>query len=434
MLAGITVLVKLVALGKDWLVARQFGAGDDLDAFLVAFLLPSYAVVVLAHSFPSAFLPTYVRVWEQEGAAAAARLANSALAMGCAALVAVALVLLVASPVILPVLGTGFDAAKLATAQKLFYPLIGILVASGVSSMLGAVLNAREHFAWTAVSALAIPLGTVIALLLGAARWGIHALAVGTLLGFVGECLALAAGLYYFGFLPWPKWDGASAALSHVARQYWPLVGGACLMSSSLLVDQAMAASLGSGNVSVLSYGNKIVAFVLGLLAVSLSTVLFPRFSRLIAGGQWDELERLFRVWALATFAVSAPLVAILAVASEPIVRLLFERGAFTPETTAAVTAVQLCYLPQIPFYVLAMVGHRLLSALDCNHILLRIGAMNLALNVGGNLLLMHWFGVRGIAMSTSIVYAIAATVTWLAIRAKVNESRARHVARAANG
>ena len=61
-------------------------------------------------------------------------------------------------------------------------------------------------------------------------------------------------------------------------------------MSSSLVIDQSMAASLGSGSVSVLNYGNKIVALVLGMVAVSLSTVLFPRFSRLIAEGRMTDL------------------------------------------------------------------------------------------------------------------------------------------------
>ena len=67
MLGGMVVLVKLAAFGKDWLVARRFGASDDLDAFLVALVIPSYAVVVLAQSFGMAFMPTYIRVGSSRG-------------------------------------------------------------------------------------------------------------------------------------------------------------------------------------------------------------------------------------------------------------------------------------------------------------------------------------------------------------------------------
>src|SRR5262245_47484488 len=78
-LGAATVLIKLLALAKDWLVARSFGAGDELDAFLVAFLLPSYAVAVVAHSFGPAFLPSYIRVRQKDGSQAAGELATGAL-------------------------------------------------------------------------------------------------------------------------------------------------------------------------------------------------------------------------------------------------------------------------------------------------------------------------------------------------------------------
>jgi putative peptidoglycan lipid II flippase len=119
---------------------------------------------------------------------------------------------------------------------------------------------------------------------------------------------------------------------------------------------------------------------------------------------------------------VSIPAVAALAFFTEPLIRLLFERGAFTPETTIAVSRVQLWLLPQIPFYVLAMLGARVLSALDGNAVVLRIAAINLAMNVLGNYVLMRWYGVAGIAMSTSLMHVVAMLVTLWAIRRKLAE------------
>ena len=104
--------------------------------------------------------------------------------------------------------------------------------------------------------------------------------------------------------------------------------------------------------------------------------------------------------------------------------RLLFQRGAFTPETTRAVADVQLCYLAQLPFAVLVMLGYRLLASLEGNRLVLAIGAINLLLNVVGDVVLMHYFGVRGIAMATSAVYLLAAAMTYAAIRAKLAEAR----------
>jgi putative peptidoglycan lipid II flippase len=423
---SVTLLAKFVAFGKDWLVARRFGAGDELDAFLVALLIPTYAVAVLSNSFASGFLPTYLRLWQREGKAAAGRLISSALAAAIMLLVAVILLLSVLSLWLLPLLGEGFDSAKLALAQSLFYVLAGMVAITGVSAVLAAVLNAHERFTITAWAPLAVPLGTIAVFGPFEGPDAIEALAWGTLLGYALEAAVLATGAYRRGLLPVPRWHGLDGDLRHVASQYLPITLGAVLMSSSILIDQSMAASLGGGNVSVLNFGNKIPALLLSIVAISLSTVLFPRFARLIMARQWNELERTIRLYATVILLGSVPLLLILAYFSEPLVGLLFQRGAFTAETTHAVALVQICYLPQVPFAILVTLGYRLLSALDSNRALLAIGVLNLLINVTGNLALMHWLGVRGIALSTSLMLVVAALATYTTIRYKLAQARAR--------
>jgi putative peptidoglycan lipid II flippase len=326
---------------------------------------------------------------------------------------------------VLPLVGGSFDAAKLELTLDLFYPLAGVIVVSGLSAMMAAVLTAHERFVAVAIAPIAIPLGTLAVFAAFGQQYSAPALAAGTLAGFGAELAIVGLATWRAGLWAWPRFGPIDDPLRHVGRQYWPVAIGGLLMSSSLVVDQSMAASLGSGEVSVLSYGGKVVAVVLSAVAVSLSTVMFPRFSLLIAAGRFDELRATIRTYATAIALASVPAVVVLALVSEPLVRVLFERGAFTAQTTAAVSGVQLWLVPQIPFYVAAMLGARLLSALDGNQIVLRIGALNLAVNVTGNLLLMQWFGVQGIAMATSLMYLIAAVVTFLAVRRRLSEAAA---------
>jgi putative peptidoglycan lipid II flippase len=420
-----TVVVKLVALAKDWQVAKRFGAGDDLDAFLIAFMIPSYGVAVLGHSFAAAFVPAYLQVHDRESPDAARHLVGSVLSAGMLLLVAACSLLALAAPWLLRIVGSGFDEPTLALAGRLLYMLLGVLAVSGLSSILGAVLNAHERFLATALAPLAVPLGTLTGLVLLENRCGIEALALGTLAGFAIECCVLAGAAARARLLPVPVWREVDPHLHDIARRYWPIVLGTLMLSASAVVDQSMAASLGSGNVSVLNYGGKLVALALSIVAASLSTVLLPRFSRLITAGRWNDLARIRRNFAWLVVAGSIPIVAVLALAAEPMIRLLFERGEFSSETTAAVSRVQTYLALQIPFYVLAMLGSRLLSALDSNQTVLRIGALALVLNVVLDYALMQSFGVDGIAMATSLVYAVAAVVTLAAIRAKLVEARA---------
>ncbi len=424
LLALMTVVVKLTAFAKEWLVARSFGASDQLDAFLIAVLVPSFVIGVAVHSFAAGFVPTYIRVLARDGEPAAARLVAGVLAAALASLAALTLVVTLAGRWVIGWLGSGFDQPKLELSASLFYVVVGIILVNGLSGVAAAVLDARERFAATATAALAVPAGTFAVLWLFAPRYGIYALAAGTLAGFSIECCLLAAGLWRNGLWQWPRLAGLDDNLRQVARQYAPSALAALFASSALVVDQALAASLSSGNVSVLTYGNKVIALVIAIVAVNLSTVLFPKFSRLIVARQWDALERTISTYGWGILAASVPAVALLAYFSEPIVRLLFQRGAFTAETTRAVADVQLCYLAQLPFAVLVMLGYRLLASLEGNRLVLAIGAVNLVLNVLGDLVLMHYFGVRGIAVATSAVYLLAAAMTYTAIRAKLAEAR----------
>ncbi len=420
-LLGVATLgAKSISLVRDLFVANSLGVGDDLDAYLVAMVLPSYAVVVLAHAFGSGFVPTYVRVWQQSGLAAAQRLAGGILTLAILILTAVTLIVAAASPLLLPVIGLGFPASKIELAWDLSYLVVGMVVAAGVSAVVAAILNAHERFIPVALAPAVIPLGTLAVFLLWAERAGVYALAAGTLVGFVLECLLLVAAAWWLRLLPWPHLHWREREITAVGRQYLPVMLGGVLMSSSLVIDQAMAASLGSGDVSVLNYGGKLISVVIAVVAMSLSTVLFPRFAHLIAAGRARELMRTFTLYAGGIVLLSLPGIAILAVYSEPLVRLLFERGAFTPEATLAVSRVQMWLLLQIPFYVVVMLGARVLSALDANATLLRISALNVVVNVVGNYLLMRQFGVSGIAMATSVMYLVATIATLLAIRARI--------------
>ncbi|HTM54321.1 MAG TPA: lipid II flippase MurJ [Pirellulales bacterium] len=420
MLGSMVVLVKLVAFGKDWLVAQRFGASDEVDAFLVALVLPSYAIVV-AQSFALAFVPTYIRVWHGSGAAAALRLTRGVLGCAAAALVLTTIVLVPLAPLLLRLIAAGFDDEKLALTLRLLYVLAPTILVAGFSSVFASLLNAHERFRAAALAPLALPAFTLVLFWLGRERYGIYALAVGTLVGFAAEFVILGLAAHRQRLLAWPTLQADENA-RRVGIQYVPVALASLLMSSSMVIDQSMAATLASGSVATLSYGNKMVSLLLGIVAASLSTVLFPRFSKLIAAGRWDELKQLLRTFGQLIFALAIPAVVLLIVGSEPLVRLVFERGAFTSADTIAAAGVQRWLAPEIPFYILVMVGSRLLSALDAYQVTLRIGVLNLVLNVVGNYVFMSLFGVKGIAMSTSLVYVAATVVTLVAIRFKLAE------------
>jgi putative peptidoglycan lipid II flippase len=179
-------------------------------------------------------------------------------------------------------------------------------------------------------------------------------------------------------------------------------------MGSTELVDKAMAGALASGSVASLNYGNKVIIMVMGLAAMAIGTAVLPYFSRLVAEEGWDTLRNTLNFYLRLIFLVTVPVVVLIYWFSEPLVHIIFQRGAFTAEDTNLVASVQAFFCFQIPFYIAGIMLARLVSSLRANHILMWAASINITANVGFNILFIHLMGLKGIALSTSLVYMIS--------------------------
>src|SRR5947209_3376182 len=179
-------------------------------------------------------------------------------------------------------------------------------------------------------------------------------------------------------------------------------------MESTTVVDQSMAAMLPAGSVAALSYAKKIVTAVLAIGATALSTAALPYFSKMAVEDDWHGCRHTLKRYSALVASTAVPFTVVLIVFSRPLVRLLFQRGAFTGMDTELVSWVQICYSIQIPFYIVGMLFVRFLTSIRRSDVLMYASAINLALDVILNLVLMRRMGVAGIALSTSLVYLVS--------------------------
>ncbi|MEP0786288.1 murein biosynthesis integral membrane protein MurJ [Coleofasciculus sp. FACHB-129] len=401
--ALMTALVKVAAAGKELVVAWKFGTGDELDAFLIALLVPSFIINVVAGSFNAAFIPTYIQVREKEGVEAAQRLFSGVIVWSLGLLLITTILMVVTAPLYLPWIARGFSSEKLGLTFRLLWAIAPVVLLDGVVVIWVALLNAGERFALAALSPIITPVISVIFLLI-CSSWGIFALAGGLLCGAVLEMVVMGVALKRQGISLRPRWYGFDPHLRQVAGQYAPMIAGAFLMSSTNLVDQSMAAMLSPGSVAALNYGNKVIAFPIGLMATGLGTAVIPYFSKMVACKDWTGVRYTLQRFLFFIFMVTVPLTGFLFLFSEPIIQVLFQRGSFTPEATRLVAQIQAFYALQIPFYISGILVVRLISSIQLNQILMWASGFNLIINISFNYLLTKYMGVSGIALSTSIV------------------------------
>jgi putative peptidoglycan lipid II flippase len=410
----LTSAAKLAGAAKVVVTARFFGTSDALDAFLIAFLLPSFLSDVVAGSFTPSLIPLLVRTQDE----AAHRLIRGALAVALTAMLAAAAGLALAGRWLLPLAGSSFSADKLHLATMLFFGLLLWLPMSACIATWKAVLNANGRFALAAIAPLATPVAVIVLLYTPAARYGAAVLCAGTVGGVAMECILLALAVRRMGYPISPAWhDWMSPQLISLRRQYLPLAASAIISSSCVIVDQSVAGRLGPGRVSALDYGNKLAAVLLAVVASAVGTAVLPAFSRLAAARDWRRLRRSALAYSGAVTLLIAPVTVALVACSGLLVRALLEHGAFQASAAQMVTQVQRFALLQAPFAMLLAIATRLTTALSANRLLVWMGAAALVTDIVLDVVFSRWLGVAGIALASPAVQCVSLCVLVLLLR-----------------
>ncbi len=407
-----SLLPKLGLVGRDIGIAAQFGVADQVDAYLVALLIPSMVAQILAQSYAVALVPLVMRRREAQGSHAATELAARAVGFGLVILALVVVALWLAEPVLLAIAGPGFPPPKRALAGSYLAWLAPVVLFAAI--LWGALLNARERFATVSMLPAITPVLCIAVLLSPLVAGGMGAVAIATLMGTAIEATLLAIMANRAGFaLLRIGWD---REFGDLLRQGGPLAMGLVFVNGGLLIDQLCASIAGNGAVAILSYGNKLTGMLIAVTAAPLSAAVFPYFSSLAAQRDVARLRHLLVFWSVLIVAATVPVVAGVCVFSEPLVRLLFERGNFTAENTALVVPIQQVLLLQLPFYLLGTLGSRMLSASSMNRTLLQIAAANFAANIVLDLLLLRIIGLPGIAFARTTVTVSASLLMYRAL------------------
>lgn len=414
-----TIGVKLVSVVKESVVAAGYGTSNAYDAFVIAALAPTVVVSLISNSLNAALIPTYIRVKTKEGEASAGQLYATVLLLNLALLAFLSILVALTTPLWLPFLASGYSPEKLALAQRLVYWSMPLVVAAGLSTTWGAILNAHERFSIVAMAPALQPLAILFALALAYKVWGIGALVAGTLLGAALEASLVGYSLFKRGHSLLPHWHGMTEHVRAVLGQYGATISGAFLITSMSLVDQGMASVLGPGSNSALSYGMKIPAAFAGLGMAALGTAVLPRFSQFASEENWPEFRRTLWKYVRLVGALSIAAACLLALASTFITATLYERGRFSAQDTRLVSHIQMFYLLRLPIPITATLLVRALNAMRANQVLATIAVLQAVLNAYLDWVFMKTMGAPGIAASSLGVSIVAFTcvsvsVWWL--------------------
>lgn len=402
-----TLASRLLGFVRDSALAALLGAGAVADAFLAAFQLVNVVRRFLTEGgLNAALVPAWLRVRETGGAAEAAAFAGRVLGTITTALIIATALLALAMPLVIAAIAPGFygrDTLQLAADNaRLMLPYLAF---AGPVTVMMALLNAQGRFALAAFSPLLfnIALIAVMAVLLVVRPDAVQAAQI------VAATVGIA-GLLQLSALVLRRDERIATPLrisfDPEIRGFLAKAGPGMMATSApqlLMVAGAIIASSSPSAVSWLYFANRLVELPLGIVGVAMGTVLIPELTRAVRAEDHAAVAHAESRGLELAVGLALPATLGLMVLSEPIVRLLFEHGAFTAVDTAATARALMWLTSALPAHVLVKALSPAFFAREDTLTPLVATLKGIVLAIAAAFLLDHWYGADGIAAAIAL-------------------------------
>ncbi|GAB4360328.1 MAG: murein biosynthesis integral membrane protein MurJ [Oricola sp.] len=419
---GATSASRVLGFVREAMIAAVLGAGPVADAFYAALRFPNLFRRLFAEgAFNSAFVPIFAKEVEANGEESAAQFAGevfSVLAVVLAALTALALVFMpfLAATVIAPAFQDTPDKFDLTVLlARIMFPY---LAAMSLVAMLSGVLNSFRRYFLAALAPVLLNVA-LIGVLLIALNTGRDdratgvALAIGVVVAGLLQLGLLIYGMVRLGFRFSPKRPRLTPQVKRLLRLAAPaaLTGG--IVQINLVIGQIIA-SQQDGAIALLNYADRIYQLPLGVIGIAIGVVLLPELARALGSGEQKTALTLQNRSLEFGLGLTVPAAVALALTPVPFIAVIYERGAFLPETTQAAAAALAAFAIGLPSFVLIKVLQPAYFAREDMKTPMWFSLVSLIVNAGGSLAMFPYFGHVGIAAATSLAgWANAALLGW---------------------
>ena len=422
-----TLTSRVLGLVRDQVLAAIFGAGNAMDAFIVAFRIPNLVRDLFAEgAMSAAFVPTFTQHLTRHGRNAAWRLGNNvlnALLIVTAPLVVAGLIF--AEPLV-RFYAADFAAVpgKLELTIRLTRMMLPFLTMAAIAAAAMGMLNSLHHYFVPALAPATFNVASIVCALalvpvMPVLGWPpIMAMAVAAIIGGIGQMAIQWPPLRREGYRYQAVFDPRDRGLRQVLLLMGPGTIGLAATQVNIFVNTLLATSEGTGAVSWLTYAFRLMYLPIGLFGVSIGTAVLPAVSRHAAVDDLAGVRTTVSRGMALMLMLNVPAAAGLVVLATPIVEVLFERGQFMPADTMATASALRFYAVGLVGYSAVRIASPTFYALGQSRVPVIVSMGTIALNVVLSVTLVRMMGFVGLALGTSIAaIANGMLLLWLLSR-----------------
>jgi putative peptidoglycan lipid II flippase len=403
-----TAASRVVGLGREVVAAGYYGISGPMSAFTIAFQVPNLIRALFADAaLQPAFVPVFSELIGEKRHREAFRLASTLLLLVTMVLGAITALFVLLAPVVMPVFAPGFEGELLELTVSLSQVLFPILILLGISGVVVGILNSYDRFGAFAISPLFWNLTIILVLVLLEPRFHgqnkIYAYAIGILVGTLVQLLIPAWDLrhtpFHFSF----SFDWRHPGVRRVLLLMLPVTISLGLINFNQLINSFFGSLVSHEAPAAIDKAFRIYQLPQGIFSVAIATVLFPTLARFANRGEIENLRATMANGMRQILFVLLPAAAAILALSDPMIRLVYQRGAFDPAETTIVATALFWFSFSLPTNGLYLLQTRTFFSLQRPWQATALATIDLVVSALAALALYKPFGVGGIVAGTGI-------------------------------
>jgi putative peptidoglycan lipid II flippase len=410
----LTGLSRVAGLAREIVAAAYYGTGGAASAFTLAFQVPNLIRALVADAaLSSAFVPVFSELLEQKRRREALHAASAMAGLLLVALALITLAFIALAPVIMPLITGGEFTQELddltVGLSRVLFPIVILL---GLNGLVVGILNANDHFSIPALAPLVwnivIVGGIVLLDPLFEGDEKLYAYAIGVVAGTAVQLAMAFPPLIRMGFPLRVSLDfRRDPQVRRVLLLMLPVSLGLGLINVSLVLNSAIGSLISDEVPRAIDAAFRIYMLPQGMFSVAVATVLFPALSRLASSRDLPGLRALTGTGMRQIALLLIPSAAAILALSEPMVRLVYERGEFDADSTELVAEALFWFAFSLPFSGINLLLTRTFFSLQQPWMPTRLALWSLVVNVVVSLALYEPLGIGGIVIGTTVSNAV---------------------------
>ena len=421
----IVTIFNLLGFGLAFLsnvvISAKFGAGYNLDCYIVALSVPNYIVSVLSIILSYTFIPIFTK-YSIDEKNEAWTVANIFLNIVTIFLVVVCVFLIIFSDQIITLVAPGFKLDHQYYASQLFRIYTPIILFSALNELIASIFYSNNKFVTPLLNKVISPVLTISFVHIFSLSLNVKSIILASLIAAIIQFSILLIQLFKFpGFKFQFKVSIKNPGVIMIFKLMAPLLLSTFFYKLFPIVDSSILSTLNIGDISRINYANKIQLFIASIISSVFSVQVFSLFSQLSAEENWEKLKTQASVFIRFLLFISIPVSMFTFLFSENIVKLVYERGSFGPNDTIAVSHFLSIYILALPGIAIGGIISQILYAMREMKSILIIGLLEFVFYLSMCYILLFFWKATAIPLTYILNFNLSVFVLALIARKKIN-------------